>query len=45
MSYVTLKGFRCDTGLNLHASTEDKIDDAKDSFSEKLELVFGKSPK
>jgi hypothetical protein len=28
--------------LNVHAPTEDKIDDIKDSFYEKLECVFNK---
>jgi hypothetical protein len=28
--------------LNFHAPTQDKIDDAKDSFYKELECVFGK---
>jgi hypothetical protein len=31
--------------LNVHAPTEDKIDDVKDRFYEELELVFDKFPK
>jgi hypothetical protein len=31
--------------LNIHAPTEDKIDDIKDMFYEELEQVFGKFPK
>jgi hypothetical protein len=31
--------------LNVHALTEDKIGDVKDSFYEKLERVFSKFPK
>jgi exonuclease III len=31
--------------LNIHASTEDKTDDVKDSFYEELERVFKKFPK
>jgi hypothetical protein len=31
--------------LNIHASTEDKIDDVKVSLYEELESVFYKSPK
>jgi exonuclease III len=41
MSYVTLKGRWCDIiVLNVHAPTEDKDDDIKDSFYEELEQVF-----
>jgi hypothetical protein len=41
MSYITLKGRWCDDViLNVHAPTEDKDDDKKDSFHEKLEQVF-----
>jgi hypothetical protein len=33
MTYIILRGCWCDiTILNLHAPTEDKIDDMKDSF-------------
>jgi hypothetical protein len=31
--------------LNIHAPTEDKIDDVKNSFYEELEWVFDKFPK
>jgi hypothetical protein len=31
--------------LNVHAPTEDKIGDVKDSFYEELECVFNKFPK
>jgi hypothetical protein len=34
----------CDIALNVHARTEDKIDDMKDSFYEELERVFDKFP-
>jgi hypothetical protein len=40
MSYIILIGRWCDiVALNVHASTEDKIDDMKDSFYEGLECV------
>jgi exonuclease III len=46
MSYVTLKGRWCDINvLNVHAPTEDKDDDTKDSFYEELEKVFDQSPR
>jgi hypothetical protein len=36
MSYITLKDHWCDIiVLNVHAPTEDKDDDIKDSFYEK----------
>jgi hypothetical protein len=31
--------------LNVHAPTEDKTDDVKDSFYEELERIFDKFPK
>jgi hypothetical protein len=41
MSYIILKGRWCDIFiLNVHAPTEDKDDDIKDSFYEELEQVF-----
>jgi hypothetical protein len=43
MSYITLKG-RCDIVLNVHAPTEDKDDDIKDSFYKELEQVFDQFP-
>jgi hypothetical protein len=45
MSYVNLKGCWCDIVLNVHASTEDKDDDIKDSFYEELEQVFHQFPR
>jgi hypothetical protein len=46
MSYITLKGRWCDIiVLNVHAPTEDKDDDIKDSFYEELEHVFDQFPK
>jgi hypothetical protein len=41
MSYITLKGHWCDIiVLNVHAPTEDKDDDIKDSFYKELEQLF-----
>jgi hypothetical protein len=46
MSYVILRGCWCNIiVLNVHAPTEDKIDDIKDRFYEELEQVFDKLPK
>jgi exonuclease III len=46
MLYIMLKGRWCDIiVLNVHAPTEDKIDDIKDRFYEELEHVFNKFPK
>jgi hypothetical protein len=46
MSYMILRGRWCNIiVLNVHAPTEDKIDDTKDSFYEELERVFDKFPK
>jgi hypothetical protein len=46
MSYIILKGCWCHIiVLNVHAPTEDKTDDVKDSFYEELERVFDKFPK
>jgi hypothetical protein len=46
MSYITLRGRWCHIiVLNVHAATEDKTDDVKDSFYEKLERLFDKFPK
>jgi hypothetical protein len=46
MSYIILRGCWCDRILlNLHAPTEDKIDDVKSSFCEELEHVFDEFPK
>jgi hypothetical protein len=39
MSYIILRGLWCHIiVLNVHAPTEDKTDDVKDSFYEELEL-------
>jgi exonuclease III len=46
MSYITLKSLWCDTiVLNVHAPTEDKDDDIKDSIHEELEQLFGQFPR
>jgi hypothetical protein len=46
MSYIILRGPWCHIiVLNLHAPTEDKTDDVKDSFYKELERVFDKFPK
>jgi exonuclease III len=46
MSYIILRGCWCHIiVLNVHAPTEDKTDDVKDSFYEELERVFYKFPK
>jgi exonuclease III len=46
MSYIILTGRCCHIiVLNVHAPTEDKTDDVKDSFYEELERVFDKFPK
>jgi hypothetical protein len=46
LSYITLRGRWCRIiPLNVHAPTEDKTDDLKDSFYEKLGRVFDKFPK
>jgi hypothetical protein len=37
MSYITLRGSWYDIILNIHAPTEDTIDDMKDNFYEELE--------
>jgi hypothetical protein len=39
MSYIILRVRWCDIVLNIHAPTEDKIDDLKDRFYEGLENV------
>jgi hypothetical protein len=45
MSYIMLRGRLCHIFvLNVHAPTEDKTDDVKDSFYEELECVFDKFP-
>jgi hypothetical protein len=46
MYYKTLRGRWCDiTVLNVHAPTEDRTDDMKESFYEELERVSDKFPK
>jgi hypothetical protein len=46
MSYTILIGRWCHIiVLNVHAPTEDRTDDMKDSFYEELERVFDKFPK
>jgi hypothetical protein len=46
MSYIILRGRWCNIiVLNVHAPTEDKIDDIKDRFYEELEHVFDEFPK
>jgi hypothetical protein len=46
MSYIILRGRRCGIiFLNVHALTEDKMDDVKDRFYEELERVFNRFPK
>jgi hypothetical protein len=42
MSCIILRGRWCDIVLNVHAPTEDKIDDVKDNFCEELVRVFDK---
>jgi exonuclease III len=45
-SYIILRGRWCHIiVLNVHAPTEDKTDDVKDSFYEELERVSDKFPK
>jgi hypothetical protein len=46
MSYIILRGrWYHIIILNVHAPTDDKTDDVKDSFYEELECVFDKFPK
>jgi exonuclease III len=46
MSYVILRGCWCHIlVVNVHAPTEDKTDDVKNSFCEELERVFDKFTK
>jgi hypothetical protein len=46
MSYIILRGCWCHVILlNVHAPTEDKVDDVKDSFYKELERMFDKFPK
>jgi hypothetical protein len=46
MSRLILRGCWCDIiVLNVHALTEDKIDDMKDRFYNELEHIYDKFPK
>jgi hypothetical protein len=46
MSYIIPRGRWCDIiVLNVHAPTEDEIDDIKDRFYEEVERVLDKFPK
>jgi hypothetical protein len=46
MPYLILRGRWCHIiVVNVHAPTEDKTDDVRDSFNEELERVFDKVPK
>ena len=46
MSYIVLRGRWCNIiVLNVHAPSEEKSDDSKDSFYEELEQVFDHFPK
>jgi hypothetical protein len=44
MPYIILRGRWCHIVLNVHAPTEDKTDDVKDSFYEGLEHAFKNFP-
>jgi hypothetical protein len=46
ISYIVLRGRWCNViVLNVHAPTEEKGDDSKDSFCEEVEEVFDHFPK
>jgi hypothetical protein len=46
MSYIILRGRWCDIiVLNVHAPTEDKINNVNDRLYEELVRIFGKFPK
>jgi hypothetical protein len=46
MPYIILRGCWCDIIIwNVHAPTEDRIDDMKDSFFKEPERLFDKLPK
>jgi hypothetical protein len=46
MSYIILRGHWCHIiVINIHAPTEDKTDDLKGKFYQKLECVFDRFPK
>jgi hypothetical protein len=40
MSYRALGGRWCNIALNVHAPSEEKSDDLKDSFREELKQIF-----
>ena len=40
VSYVVLRGHWCNIVLNVHAPSEEKSDDSKDSFYEELQQHF-----
>jgi len=45
MSYITTRGHWCDIVLDVHAQIEDKSNDMKDSFYDKLECAFNQFSK
>jgi len=46
VSYIALRGCWCNIiVLNVHAPSEEKSDDSKDSFNEELEKAFYHFPK
>jgi hypothetical protein len=46
MSYIILRGRWCNIiVLNVHAPTDDEIDDIKDRFYEEVEQVFDELPR
>jgi hypothetical protein len=45
MSYIGLRGRWCNIVLNVHATSEEKSDDLKNSFYEKSEQVLNHIPK
>ena len=45
MSYIILRVRWCNIILYVHAPSEEKSDDSKDSFCEELEQVFNHFPK
>jgi hypothetical protein len=44
-SCIILRGRWCDIVLNVHASTENKIYDMKNTFYDEIKHVFEKFPK
>jgi len=45
VSYIVLRGHWCNIILNVHAQSQEKSDDSKDSFYDELEQVFDHFPK